>query len=124
MTQASTTPLVVALCLVASVAAFALVRHLMDRRGPTLRAKIVALVVGLVGVELANLPALLAALLGDELLGLNETGFGHWLAIAVYATLALYVIARLFPWREVESLAADPDATLRDILARIRNDDG
>ncbi len=119
MTQASTTPLVVALCLVASVAAFALVRHLMDRRGPTLRAKIVAL-----GVELATLPALVAALLGEELLGLNESGFGHWLAIAVYATLTLYVIARLFPWREVESLAADPDATLRDILARIRNDDG
>ena len=124
MTQASATPIVIALCLVASVAAFALVRHLMGRRGQTLRAKIVTLVVGLIGVELTTLPALLAALLGEELLGLNESSFGQWLAIASYVALTLYVIARLFPWREIESLAGQPHATLRDILASIRNDDG
>ena len=117
-------PLVLALCLVASVVTFALVRYLRSRMGPTLRAKVIALFVGLVGVELSTLPALLAAFLGNELLGLNESGFGHWLASVVYAALILYTIARLFPWREVESLAADPDATIRDVLARIRSDDG
>jgi len=75
------------------------------------------LFIGLVSVELAMLPALLAALFGDG------SVFDPWLAAAGYVGLSAYVIARLFPWREVEAMAADPDARLGDILKRLRDGD-
>ncbi len=119
MTDASSTPYVVGLGILAILAAFALVRRLMRRPSLTLRAKIVTLIIGLVGVELAILPALLMALVGDNLLGFRNSGIDHWIVIVVYAGLTLYVIVRLFPWREVQVMAADPNATLRDIMAQI-----
>ncbi len=119
MTDASSTPFVVGLCIVAILAAFALVRRLMRRPSLTLRAKIVRLIIGLVGVELAILPALLMALMGDNLLDFRNSGIDHWIVIVLYAGLTLYVIVRLFPWHEVQVLAADPNATLRDIMAQI-----
>ena len=119
MTDVWSTPLVVGLCIVAILAAFALVRRLMRRPSLTLRAKSVTLIIGLVGVELAILPALFVVLAGDNLLGLRGSGIDHWIVIVVYAGLTLYVIVRLFPWHEVQVLAADPNATLRDIMAQI-----
>ncbi len=126
MTDVPSTPIVVALSLVATFAAFALVRRLSRRRGAGLRARMVALIVGLAGAELAMLPALVVALAGDALLGLRGSGADHWIVIAVYVALTVYVIARLFPWREVEALAADPDVGLRDLMARVmaRDRDG
>ncbi len=114
----TSTPFVAALCLAAALAALALVRRLGRR--PGLRAKIVALVVGLVGVELAVVPALLVALFGGGLLGTQGTDIDLWIVAATYGLLTLYVIARLFPWREVEALTADPEAKLGDVLARLR----
>ena len=108
---------VLALCGAALIAAIALVRRLRRRPVQTLRAKLIGLFIGLVGVELAMLPALLAALFGDG------SVFDPWLVAAGYVGLTAYVIARLFPWREVEALTADPDARLGDILKRLRDDD-
>ena len=119
MTDASSTPFVVGLCIVAILAAFALVRRLMRRPSLTLRAKSVTLIIGLVGVELAILPALFVVLAGDNLLGLRGSGIDHWIVIVVYGLLTLYVIVRLFPWHEVQVLAADPNTTLRDTMAKI-----
>ena len=119
MTDISSTPFVVAFCLLATLASFALVRRLIQRRAPTLRDKVITFIIGLVGVELTTLPAILAALVGDDLLGLRNSGFDHWIVIGVYAALTLYVIVRLFPWYEVEAMAADPNIKLRDIMARI-----
>ncbi len=126
MAELSSAPFVVALSLVATLAAYLLVRRLSRRRGAGLRARMVALIVGLAGAELAMLPALVVALAGDALLGLRGSSVDHWIVIAVYAALTVYVIARLFPWREVEALAADPDAGLRDLMARVmaRDRDG
>ncbi len=91
----------------------------MRRPSLTLRAKMVTLIIGLVGVELAILPALLVALVSDNLLGLRNSGINHWIMIVVYAGLTLYVIVRLFPWHEVQVMVAEPNATLRDIMAQI-----
>ena len=52
-------------------------------------------------------------------LGVRASGVDHWIAISVYAALSLYVIARLFPWHEVSAMAADPNATLADVMARM-----
>ena len=120
---AHATPLVVALCLVAALAAVVLVGRLKRRKHPTLRSKIISLMVGLVCVELATSPALLLALVGGEALGVRNSGIETWIVAATYAALTLYVIARLFPWREVNSLVADPDANLRDIVARLRDEE-
>lgn len=119
MTDASSAPFVVALCLAAILASFALVRRLMRRPGPTLRAKVVTLIIGMVGVELSILPAFLVAVIGDDLLGWRGAGIDLWIVIPVYAGLTVYVILRLFPWREVQAMAADPDASLRDLMARM-----
>lgn len=119
MTDVSSTPFVVALCLVATLVTFVLVRHLMRRRGPALRAKVATFIIGLVGAELSTLPALVVALAGDDLLGLRGSGLDRSIVIAVYAALTIYVIVRLFPWSEVAAMAADPDATLRDVVARL-----
>ena len=112
------TLLVLALCGGALIAAIALVRRLRRRPIQTLRAKLIGLFIGLVGVELAMLPALFAALFGEG------SAYDHWLVIAGYVELTAYVIARLFPWREVEAMTADPDARLGDVLRRMRDDDG
>ena len=88
--------LVLALVCVAAIAAIALVRYLRRRPVQTMRAKLIGLFIGLVGVELAMLPALSAALFGD---GSTLT---LWLVGVGYAGLTVYVIARLFPWREIE----------------------
>ena len=107
--------LVLALGCVAVVVALGLARFVRRRPVQTLRAKLIGLFIGLVGVELAMLPALLAALFGD---GSTLT---LWLVGAGYAGLTVYVIARLFPWREVEAMTADPDARLGDILRQMRD---
>ena len=111
------TLLVLALACLAAIAAITLVRYLRRRPVETLRAKLIGLFIGLVGVELAMLPALLAALFGDG------SAFHPWLVAAGYVGLSAYVIARLFPWREIEAMAADPDARLGDILKRLRDGD-
>ena len=109
---------VLALCGAALIAAIALVRRLRRRPIQTLRAKLVGLLIGLVGVELAMLPAVFAMLFGDG------SAFERWLVGAGYVGLTAYVIARLFPWREIEAMTADPDARLGDVLRRMRDDDG
>ncbi len=111
------TLLVLALGCVAAIAAITLVRYLRRRPVQTLRAKLIGLFIGLLGVELAMLPALLAALLGDG------SAFDPWLVAAGYVGLTAYVVARLFPWREIEAMTADPDARLGDILKRLRDGD-
>ncbi len=115
----SSMPVVVALCLVGSLAGVALVRALRRRRRPTLGAKFVTLFIGLIGADLSMLPALVVAVAGDRLFGLRTSGVDGWIVIAGYAVVTLYVIVRLFPWSEVEALTADPDASLRDVVARI-----
>jgi hypothetical protein len=119
MVDISTLPFVVALCVVATLAAVGLVGRLLRRPRPSLRARAVTLIIGLVGVELVTLPALGVALVGDDLLGVRASGVDHWIAIAVYAALVLYAIVRLFPWPEVKAMAADPNATLGDVMARM-----
>lgn len=114
------TILVAGLCLAAGAAGVALVGRLARRRRPTLRAKLVALFIGLVGAEALCLPALLAAVAGEDMIGLSGSGSEYWLVIVVYVLLTAYVIGRLFPWREVEAMASDPDATLRGILAKLK----
>ncbi len=111
------TLLVLALGCVAAIAANTLVRYMRRRPIQTLRAKLIGLFIGLVGVELAMLPAMFAALFGDGL------AFGRWLVTAGYVGLTAYVVARLFPWREIEAMTADPDARLGDILKRLRDGD-
>ncbi len=126
MTGESATPYVAALCVFAALAGLALVGVLGRRAGPALRDRIVAVLIGVAGVELASAPALLAALFGDDVLGLRPSDFDLWIVIAVYAALTLFAVVRLFPWREVEAIAAEPGASLRDIMTRImaRPDDG
>ncbi len=63
------------------------------------------------------LPAMFAALFGDG------SVFERWLVAAGYVGLTAYVIARLFPWREIEAMTADPNARLGDVLKRLRDDD-
>ena len=111
------TLLVLALGCAAAIAANTLVRYLRRRPVQTLRAKLIGLFIGLVGVELAMLPAMFAALFGDG------SALDGWLVIAGYVGLTAYVIARLFPWREVEAMTADPGARLGDIMKRLRDDD-
>ncbi len=123
MTIVSTTPFVVALCLAGALAGAVLVRVLERRPGrslrPTLRAKFIALFVGLIGAELSMLPALVFAAAGDAVFGLRASGVDGWIVAAGYAAVTLYAIVRLFPWSEVEAIAADPGASLRDVVARI-----
>ncbi len=119
MTIVSTTPFVAVLCLAGALAGAVLVRVLERRRGRTLRAKFVALFVGLIGAELSMLPALVVAAAGDDLFGLRASGVDGWIVTAGYAAVTLYAIVRLFPWSEVEAIAADPGTGLRDVVARI-----
>lgn len=111
---------VAGLCLLAGVATVSLVRALRRRRGATLRAKLVGLFIGLAGAEASSLPALAMAGWGGDAFGLAPSGLEAWLLAALYVALTLYVLWRLFPWREVNAMAADPEISLLDALARLR----
>ena len=120
MVGPSLTIVVAGLCLAAGVAAVALVERLARHPRPTLRAKLITLFIGLVGAEGLSVPALLVVVAGEDIIGLGSSGFEHWLVVALYVLLTVYVIGRLFPWREVNAMAANPNATLRDIVARLK----
>ena len=111
---------VAGLCLAAGVAAVALVERLARHPRPTLRAKLITLFIGLVGAEGLSVPAFLVVVADADIIGLGSSGFEHWLVVALYVLLTVYVIGRLFPWREVNAMAANPNATLRDIVARLK----
>ena len=120
MVEPSLTIVVAGLCLAAGVATVALVKRLARHPRPTLRAKLITLFIGLVGAEGLSVPALLVVVAGEDIIGLGGSGFEHWLVVALYVLLTVYVIGRLFPWREVNAMAANPNATLRDIVARLK----
>ena len=120
MVGPSLTIVVAGLCLAAGVAAVALVERLARHPRPTLRAKLITLFIGLVGAEGLSVPALLVVVAGEDIIGLGSSGFEHWLVVALYVLLTVYVIGRLFPWREVNAMAANPNVTLRDIVARLK----
>ena len=120
MVGPSLTIVVAGLCLAAGVAAVALVERLARHPRPTLRAKLITLFIGLVGAEVLSVPAFLVVVAGEDIIGLGSSGFEHWLVVALYVLLTVYVIGRLFPWREVNAMAANPNTTLRDIVARLK----
>ena len=120
MVGPSLTIVVAGLCLAAGVATVALVKRLARHPRPTLRAKLITLFIGLVGAEGLSVPALLVVVAGEDIIGLGSSGFEHWLVVALYVLLTVYVIGRLFPWREVNAMAANPNTTLRDIVARLK----
>ena len=120
MVGPSLTIVVAGLCLAAGVAAVALVERLARHPRPTLRAKLITLFIGLVGAEGLSVPAFLVVVAGEDIIGLGSSGFEHWLVVALYVLLTVYVIGRLFPWREVNAMAANPNTTLRDIVARLK----
>ena len=127
MVEPSLTIVVAGLCLAAGVATVALVKRLARHPRPTLRAKLITLFIGLVGAEGLSVPALLVVVAGEDIIGLGSSGFEHWLVVALYVLLTVYVIGRLFPWREVNAMAANPNTTLRDIVTRLKateNDPG
>ncbi len=119
MSQAST-PVIAGLILAAAVVMLVLVGLLERRQNASLRAKFITLFIGLAGAELALLPALLVAAFAESL-DLRAGDWVGWLLAAAYAAFTLYVVARLFHWREVNEMAADPDAKLADILRRLRD---
>ena len=120
MVEPSLTIVVAGLCLAAGVATVALVKRLARHPRPTLRAKLITLFIGLVGAEGLSVPALLVVVAGEDIIGLGSSGFDHWLVVALYVLLTVYVIGRLFPWREINAMAANPNTTLRDIVARLK----
>ncbi len=120
MVGPSLTIVVAGLCLAAGVAAVALVERLARHPRPTLRAKLITLFIGLAGAEGLSVPALLVVVAGEDIIGFGDSGFEYWLVVALYVLLTVYVIARLFPWREVNAIAANPNATLRDIVAGLK----
>ena len=127
MVEPSLTIVVAGLCLAAGVATVALVKRLARHPRPTLRAKLITLFIGLVGAEGLSVPALLVVVAGEDIIGLGSSGFEHWLVVALYVLLTVYVIGRLFPWREINAMAANPNTTLRDIVTRLKateNDPG
>ncbi len=118
------TILVAGLCLATFLAAIGLVERLARRPRATLRAKFVILFIGLVGVEFLSLPTLAVAVVGDDLIGLHRSGFEPWLIVALYVLLSAYVIGRLFPWREIDAMASDPNATIGSVMAEFRASKG
>ncbi len=123
MIDASSTPFVAALCLLAMLMSFVLVRRLLRRKRASLRAKVVAFIWGLAGAELALLPAFVVALMTDGMLGLRHSDTDFWIVTTVYVVITIYVIARLFPWREVQALTSEPDAKLGDIMTALMTKD-
>ena len=118
----ASTPVIAGLILAAAGATLALVGSLRRHQNASLRAKFIALFIGLAGAELALLPALLIAAFA-ETLDLRAGDWVGWLLAVAYAALTLYVVARLFPWREVNEMAADPDAKLVAVLRRLRDEE-
>jgi TRAP-type C4-dicarboxylate transport system permease large subunit len=117
----STLAIVVAgLCLAAVLAVIGLVERLARRPRATLRAKFATLFIGLVGAEAASLPALAVTIAGEDLIGLRGSGFESWMIAALYVLLTVYVIGRLFPWREIDAMASDPDATVGSVMAELK----
>ena len=100
-------------------AGWVLVEVLRRRRRAALRAMLVALFIGLAGAEAAMAPAFVVAVAGGEYLSLAGIGYEAWLVGAFYVVVTAYVLARLFPWREVDAMAADPNARLRDVMASL-----
>ncbi len=113
--------MVAGLILAAAIATLALVFFLRRRPHATLRAKFMVLFIGLAGDELALLPALLVTAFAEPL-NLHAGDWSGWLLAVTYAAFTFYVVARLFPWREVNEMAADPNAKLADILRRLRDE--
>ncbi len=128
--MAMTLAIVVAgLCLATFLVVAGLVEHLVRRPRASLRAKFVILFVGLAVAEVLSLPVLAVAVVGEGLIGLYSYGFELWLVTALYVLLTAYVVGRLFPWREIDAMASDPNATIGDVMAEIRapkdsSDDG
>ena len=112
--------IVASLCLATVLAAVGLVECLARRPRATLRAKFATLFIGLVGAEALSLPVLVVADAGEDLIGLRGSGFEPWMIVALYVLLIAYVIGRLFPWREIDAMASDPDATVGSVMAELR----
>ena len=112
--------IVAGLCLAAVLAAVGLVERLARRPRATLRTKFATLFIGLVGAEALSLPALAVAVAGEDLIGLRGSGFEPWMIVALYVLLTAYVVGRLFPWREIDAMASDPDATVGSVMAELR----
>ncbi len=77
MSQAST-PVIAGLILAAAVVTLVLVGLLERRQNASLRAKFIALFIGLAGAELALLPALLVAAFAESL----DLRAGDWVSAA------------------------------------------
>ena len=128
--MAMTLAIVVAgLCLATFLVVASLVEHLVRRPRASLRAKFVILFVGLAVAEVLSLPVLAVAVVGEGLIGPYRHGFELWLVTALYVLLTAYVVGRLFPWREIDAMASDPNATIGNVMAEIRapkdsSDDG
>lgn len=114
------TLVVAGLGLAGAGAGWVLVEVLRRRRRASLRAKLMALFIGLAGADAALAPAVVVAVAGEDWTDLRSGGFEPWLVAALYAVITVYALARLFPWREINAMAADPDARLRDVLARLK----
>ena len=112
--------IVAGLCLAAVLAVVGLVERLARRPRATLRAKFAILFIGLVGAEASSLPALAVAVAGEDFIGLRGSGFEPWMIAALYVLLTAYVLGRLFPWREIDAMASDPDATIGSVMAELR----
>jgi hypothetical protein len=110
---------VAGLCLAAALAAVLLIERLARRPRPSLRADFAALFIGLVAAEAFSLPALVASLAGESWLGLPASGGEGWMVAALYSLMTVYVIGRLFPWREVDAMAKDPEASIADVMAEL-----
>ncbi len=123
MSDVVSTLVIAALCLAGAFIGVTVVRLLRRRRRRSLRAKLGAFVVGMIGVEGAILPALIATVAGETMFGWRSSWLDHWTVVAAYVGLTAYAVVRLFPWREVEAMAADPEARLRDVIARVLSAD-
>ena len=123
MSGASSTAVVALLAFAAALVALVLVGWLRRRPGRSPRRKLMAFFMGLAAVELLCAPALVLAWRGDALLGWRAGAADVWIAGAAYGALSLLVIARLFPWREVTTLAARPGVTVRDVIGELARED-
>jgi hypothetical protein len=113
--------LVILLAALAVAATLWLVRRLGRRPCPALRDRLAALLAGLVLVEVAAAPALVAALFPQFLFGAAGSAVADWVAVLVYGGLLVFVFVRLFPWREIAALAEDPEVSLKEVLKRTRD---
>lgn len=124
MTESQLTVIIASLCLAAALAVAGLVEHLARWPRASLRAKFATLFVGLAAAEGAGLPAFALTVVGQRVTGLGGAGYEFWMVGALYALLTAYVIGRLFPWREIDALASDPEASIGSILAELKSAKG